>query len=59
MTLRDNIRNRLLFLDYLAKDNSMLKRVYMSTDNHLSADIVPHNINEVLEFLLKRLFYGC
>lgn len=44
----------------LGNTNSFTRHVFFSKDLHLSKDVVPHDINEMLEYLIKRLFdYGC
>lgn len=44
----------------LGKTNSFTRFVLLNNDNHLSSEVCPHDINEILEFLIIRLFdYGC
>lgn len=43
----------------LATANSFLRKIYFYADDHLSSDVQPHDVNELLEFLIKMLFvYG-
>lgn len=43
----------------LASANSFLWKIYFNRDWHLSKDVMPHDVNETLEFLIKSLFnYG-
>ena len=52
-----DIVKRVLELGYT---NSFTRFVYFRSDSHLSSEVCPHDINEILEFLIKRLFdYGC
>lgn len=55
-----NLDDYVLKVLELVNSNSFTSKVFLSKDNHLSSDIIPHDVNEMLEYLLKKLFnYGC